>query len=950
MVLELQSGRLAKNGAFRDVKPFAGAYNANSLPQYAQAELELLKLVRVCAKSSYGYDAAQYVLEDGELTGQLLKRLLATERAFWETVSGAALKPGATRPATLLWKVRPDGVQETSLTATPAAALVLPLSPPWYVDTTNGEAGMLEPDRPLAQVEVFLSCPPVTPESLPRFEEVFRETLGPKLPAPQPLTVKHEQLTGTPRLTLHSLELPNIYGSSGRLQDTAALEFAYGEHVIPATQKGSPLSVYKDGTLYLVDRDEKAERRAEKRLLEHDFIPAGHFSYHLAADKRHHFTLVGDEKTLPERWLEFVTETLPELQEKGWEIRFDESFRYQIVHPDDWYGEVDDRDEGWFGVELGVTVDGKKVSLIPLLVTMLRTYPGMFSAEALRALPDDEAVMVPYEGKQLALPAYRVRSILTVLLELYLKNALTDGHLRLPLLDAARLLELEQILALRWHGGERLRELGNKLRGFDGIEEVEPPSGLQANLRPYQQQGLAWLQFLRDYGLNGVLADDMGLGKTLQTLAHLLVEKEAGRADKPSLVVAPTSVVHNWHAEAKRFAPGLKTLVLHGKDRKQHFGTLADYDLVLTTYPLIVRDIDVLKKQPFHLLALDEAQYVKNPKSSSFKAVAALQAEQRLCLSGTPLENHLGELWSLFHFLMPGFLGTTEQFRQLYRTPIERQGDDARQRQLAGRVKPFILRRAKVEVAKELPPKSEIVVPIELSGAQRDLYETLRVAMSERVRDEVGKQGLARSQIMILDALLKLRQACCDPRLVKVSGAKNVKGSAKLEWLKDVLPNMLEEGRNILIFSQFATLLGLLEDTLTKLDVPYAMLTGQTRDRAEQIDAFQNGDARVFLITLKAGGVGLNLTAADTVIHYDPWWNPAAENQATDRAHRIGQDKPVFVYKLITSGSIEEKILKLQERKAALVQGILEGSLAQATGLTQDDLQDLFAPLELEAA
>ncbi|CAN5740431.1 hypothetical protein BH24DEI2_BH24DEI2_13490 [soil metagenome] len=319
-------------------------------------------------------------------------------------------------------------------------------------------------------------------------------------------------------------------------------------------------------------------------------------------------------------------------------------------------------------------------------------------------------------------------------------------------------------------------------------------------------------------------------------------------------------------------------------------------------------------------------------------------------MSGTPLENHLGELWSLFHFLMPGFLGKAEAFRQLYRTPIERNGDAGRQRQLAGRVRPFILRRAKSEVAKELPPKSEIVVPIELVGAQRDLYETLRVAMSERVRDEVGKQGLARSQIMILDALLKLRQACCDPRLVKVSGAKNVKSSAKLEWLKDVLPNMLEEGRKVLIFSQFATLLGLLEETLAKLGVRYAKLTGQTRNRAEQIDAFQTGDAQVFLITLKAGGVGLNLTAADTVIHYDPWWNPAAENQATDRAHRIGQDKSVFVYKLITSGSIEEKILKLQERKAALVQGILEGTLATASGLSQDDLQDLFAPLELDEA
>lgn len=949
VMLELHSGRSGKNGGFKDVKPFSGAYNANALPQYAQAELELLKLIRVCSSSGYGFDRAHYELESGELTGQLVERLLATGRVFWGAVGDQALKHGASRPATLAWRVRHDGVQETSLEATPGAAVVLPLSSPLYIDIAKGELGNLQPDRTPEQVEVFLSCPPVAPESLPRFETLFRETLDENLPAPRPLAIEREHLPCRPRLTLYSLDLPNPYGSSTRLTDTAALEFAYGERAVPASEKGSQLRVYENGALHLVERDEDAERRAEKRLLGLGFIPVGHLAYLLPADKRHHFTLLGDEKTLPGRWLNFVTETVPALQQ-AWQVRFDDSFRYRVVHPEDWYGSVEDGDEGWFGLELGVVVEGKKGSLIPLLVTMLRAYPGTLSAETLQALPDDEVILVPFEGKQLALPVQRVRAILTVLLELYLKNASLDDKLKLPLLDAARLLELEQSLALRWHGGERLLELGRKLLAFKGVGEVAVPTGLQASLRPYQRQGLAWLQFLREYNLNGVLADDMGLGKTLQTLAHLLAEKEAGRAAGPSLVVAPTSVVHNWYLEAKRFAPGLKVLVLHGKERKQHFATLRNYDLVLTTYPLIVRDIDVLKKQPFHLLVLDEAQYVKNPKSSSFKAVAALQAEHRLCLSGTPLENHLGELWSLFHFLMPGFLGTSEAFGQLYRTPIERHGDESRQRQLAGRVRPFILRRAKADVARELPPKSEIVVPIELTGAQRDLYETLRVAMDERVRNEIDKQGLARSQIMILDALLKLRQACCDPRLVKVSGAKNVKTSAKLEWLKDALPSMLEEGRKILIFSQFATLLALLEDTLGKLDIPYAKLTGQTRNRAAQIDTFQNGDAPVFLITLKAGGVGLNLTAADTVIHYDPWWNPAAENQATDRAHRIGQDKTVFVYKLIASGSIEEKILKLQERKAALVQGILEGSLAKATSLTRDDLQDLFAPLELEAA
>ncbi|MFN3267591.1 MAG: DEAD/DEAH box helicase, partial [Deinococcales bacterium] len=301
--------------------------------------------------------------------------------------------------------------------------------------------------------------------------------------------------------------------------------------------------------------------------------------------------------------------------------------------------------------------------------------------------------------------------------------------------------------------------------------------------------------------------------------------------------------------------------------------------------------------------------------------------------------------WSIFNFLMPGFLGDDATFRQHYRTPIEKNADIERQNALTRRLKPFLLRRKKFDVVKELPEKSEIIVPLELEGSQRDLYETIRVAVSEQIRAEVAHKGLARSQIVVLDALLKLRQACCDPKLVKLERAKSVTDNAKLEWLKENLPTFLEDGRRILLFSAFATLLENLEPTMRQLGIPYSKLTGQTKDRAKQISAFQNGETLVFLISLKAGGVGLNLTAADTVIHYDPWWNPAAEDQASSRAHRIGQTKKVFVYKLITQGSLEEKILELQKRKAALAQGILEGGLHSTSTLSQDDLDALLAPL-----
>jgi SNF2 family DNA or RNA helicase len=437
----------------------------------------------------------------------------------------------------------------------------------------------------------------------------------------------------------------------------------------------------------------------------------------------------------------------------------------------------------------------------------------------------------------------------------------------------------------------------------------------------------------------------MGLGKTVQALAHLLHERESGRTDRPSLVVAPTSLMTNWRQETERFAPDLKVLVLHGLDRKQHFERIGDHDLVITSYPLLPRDQAVLLAEDFHYVILDEAQFIKNPRTQYAQIVCQLKARHRLCLTGTPMENHLGELWSLFNFLLPGFLGDEMRFRRVFRNPIEKGRSDERRKILAQRVAPFVLRRRKEEVVKELPPKTEIVQNVELAGAQRDLYETIRLAMHARVREEVGKKGLSRAHIIILDALLKLRQVCCDPRLLKLEAAKKTLESAKLELLMEMLPEMISEGRRVLLFSQFTSMLALIEPELTKLKIPYVLLTGQTSDRATPIQQFQNGEVPVFLISLKAGGTGLNLTAADTVIHYDPWWNPAVENQATDRAHRIGQEKTVFVYKLMTVGTVEEKILELQKRKKELVEGLLNEDRKESVKLSAEDLDVLFAPI-----
>jgi SNF2 family DNA or RNA helicase len=362
----------------------------------------------------------------------------------------------------------------------------------------------------------------------------------------------------------------------------------------------------------------------------------------------------------------------------------------------------------------------------------------------------------------------------------------------------------------------------------------------------------------------------------------------------------------------------------------------------------------VLRDQRWHAIVLDEAQVIKNPRTLGAAAVRELAAGHRLALTGTPLENHLGELWSIMHFVLPGLLGGEQSFRSRFRVPIEKHPgtDTALERlgALEARIRPFMLRRTKQAVLADLPPLTEMIQRVELATEQRDFYESIRAAMDKRVREALAQAGLAKSQIVLLDALLKLRQACCDPALVKLPGARQATRSAKRDALIELLATLADEGRKALVFSQFTSMLDLIEIAIDGdprlATVARARLDGDTDDRAGAVARFQEGGAQIFLLSLKAGGVGLNLTAADTVIHYDPWWNPAVEHQATDRAHRIGQEKPVFVYKLIASGTVEERILTLQARKAELAASVLSGTLTTGSNaLSQDDLLALFEPI-----
>lgn len=490
---------------------------------------------------------------------------------------------------------------------------------------------------------------------------------------------------------------------------------------------------------------------------------------------------------------------------------------------------------------------------------------------------------------------------------------------------------------------ENFSEFWKQMSTFSTTEEVNFPKSIKAELREYQSKGFSWLWFMYKYGLNGILADDMGLGKTLQALTLLQKAKDTD-GPMPTLVICPTSVVFNWEAEIQKFAPELTCLKLAGIERKQLFKEIPDYDIVITSYALVRRDIEKLKKINFRYIILDESQNIKNALSQTAQAVKKLVAQHKLALSGTPIENKLEELWSVFDFLMPGFMFSIGEFNFRYVNPIMERGDKTVEKRLKLQIYPFILRRMKRDVAKDLPDKVENIAYCELTPDQREFYMEVLDSTKEELFKSIEQNGLEKSRMSIFSALLRLRQICCHPRLYDKENVKGINHSGKFEHLKEMLEEIISEGHRVLLFSQFVDMLDITKNWLEREAIPYEYLTGKTKDRQGAVERFNsNPHIPIFLVSLKAGGTGLNLTGADYVIHYDPWWNPAVEDQATDRAYRIGQTKKVFVYRLITKNTVEEKIQKLKQVKRNLVDSVISVDRNITKSLTMDDIKEIFS-------
>jgi superfamily II DNA or RNA helicase len=727
-------------------------------------------------------------------------------------------------------------------------------------------------------------------------EIVGDDSLQPVFESPQP----------TGRLVIHP-PFKTSYSRSASDYLYASVSFDYGSQIVALNSRTQIWLADDQSTM--MARNPESERRLladlttvgmiEKQPSRYGESPPGHLQF-VARDIN--------------RVVEQLVDADWSVEAHGTEIRRSSHFSLSISSGID-----------WFDLEAAATFDDQQASL-PEILTALK------SGERFVKLGDGTRGLLPEEWLDRFMPIAE------------LSGETAGQSLRF---QPGQALLLDSMLAARNADckidvDRKFKQLRKKLRSFSGVKSATAPPGFRGELRDYQKQGLGWLRFLEKFGFGGCLADDMGLGKTVQVLALLAGRKQRLARDQhalPSLVVAPKSLVYNWKLEADRFSPRIKVVDYTGLDRNQRVTDFSEFDVVVTTYGTLRRDIELLSAQPWDYAILDEAQAIKNAQSQSAKAARVITARHRLALSGTPIENHLGELWSLFEFLNPGMLGRSQSLKRLSRGGVD---DSDQIKSLQRGLAPFLLRRTKAQVLPQLPRKSEQHLYCDLPPAQRKQYNQVRDHYRAMLDKTIATNGLAKAKIHVLEALLRLRQMACHPGLVDKSQAK--KSSAKLELLIEQLTEIVTEGHKALVFSQFTSLLDIVRKRLSAAGIVYEYLDGKTTDRQARVERFQNeSDIQAFLISLKAGGSGLNLTAADYVFLLDPWWNPAVEAQAIDRVHRIGQERPVFAYRIIARDTVEEKIMELQSHKSELAEAIISSNSTLLKQLTADDLAMLLA-------
>ena len=925
VIVDLRQRETRKDGQFGKIKKLS--VRRDEIPEFADEEdrrlVELLIGNRASEESTYagyyydGYRSFSRVALVPAMHDVLLPRLCKTGRFVWQLDSSVSTEEGSTiawddgGPWRFRLQVEEDDQQQLwqfsgqlfrGADRVPLGEVVLLMRTGIVLfpdrlarfDVSGADFGWIVSLRERSAIEVPYADRDRLLEtlySLPQFPDI-------ELPA----GLRVERLQGAPQGRLE-IKPPKAFARYSRKELYANVEFLYGDHKFGLETEAAGEFVGAQNRAVMRDRQREAELLG--RLADLGLRSTGDSAY-----SGREFDFRFHEKRLPE--------VVYELTKEGWIV---ESEGVRIRRPGSFNLSVTSGVD-WFELDAEVDFDGVTASLPDLL----------------RALRNREKYVRLDDGSQGILPEEWLKKYghLADMAEGD-GNALRFAPSQALLLDAL-LAEQENVRVDRQFAAFR-----KKLRDFDGVKPSPEPRGFQGKLRKYQKEGLGWLRFLREFQFGGCLADDMGLGKTVQVLALLqsrrLQRPKRGQQRKPSIVVVPKSLVFNWIDEAARFTPNLRLLDYTGTDRKTRLEESGGFDLLVTTYGTLRRDVVKLKDMRFDYAILDESQAIKNPGAQAAKASRLLDADHRLAMTGTPVENHLGELWSLFEFLNPGMLGRSTKFNALSKNGKD---DDGTIPLLARALRPFLLRRTKQQMLTELPEKTEQTLYCDMLPKQRKAYNRLRDYYRVELSGRVKELGLQKAKIHVLEALLRLRQAACHPGLLD-ERQKNVRG-AKLEALLEQLKEVLAEGHKALVFSQFTSLLAIVRKHLDKEKVVYEFLDGRTRKRGQKVKRFQTDEAcPLFLISLKAGGHGLNLTAADYVFILDPWWNPAVESQAIDRAHRIGQTQRVFAYRIICRDTIEDKILELQKSKRDLADAIVSANNSLIRSLTAEDLELLLS-------
>lgn len=842
----------------------------------------------------YSWIRSQNAVGNIELKGQwgfnALQQLIATERLFFQR-SRVPIKPQTGQALTFSWQQNNLTQLELNLEKTKHWALIK-TTPPTYIDTEQLKIGRIRTPLIADEIAHLQTMPAIHSANFDRVYKQLADNFGSGL-IPHPTNSK----TVLPKTTSNALLKVTMH------ENALAIFLSFK---------------YKNKNYLAGDAPENLINKAFENTVTNELINLG-FEFCKGGLQRAFIFKKQSEIYL--HWLMY--EVLPSFKQRGWEITTEQ---INVINP---LNEVTLHAHRAQGHQMHCKVLIKDTKASHLFKIDDADYQSLnrqselfyyYPVGRLFGVINKSAIALLTEFKQ-RFEFIKTRDEFNIPLS-YLPTLVKHAQVNVELHEDS----LEQYL----HEVNNPKNTTTKVL-LQGLND-------SVELREYQQQGVEWLSFLKRHKLGGILADDMGLGKTLQVIAFLTSTYNRPQAG-PTLIICPTSLISNWQSEIIKFTKGLKVTTVFGANRSDALLHLAQSQCILTTYPLLKRDIAYYSPLYFENIVLDEAQYIKNDTAQVSRLVKRLNADFKLCLSGTPIENNLLELKSLLDFAMPSLLGSQAHFKQHFQIPIERESDVQRAEQLKSLIMPFILRRTKAQVVQELPEKTEITKEFEFGPKQREMYEGITQALEEKLTDLFAQQGVQKSKLAFLEALLKLRQICCHPKLID---SQSQAESAKLEWLAEHLPLMLSLGRKIIIFSQFTTALDLIAKRLEKTNINFSLLTGQTRHRDKVITEFTGGKTSVFLISLKAGGTGLNLTQADTVIHFDPWWNPAVEKQATDRAYRIGQTNPVFVYKLIMSNSIEQKVFKMQQDKQALVDALFTDKSMSFTQFNEQQMLSLI--------